>query len=310
MHVKIPVTEIMVEDVLTGAPETTASEAATAMREREVSSIVVSENGSPVGILTEGDFARHLCHAHDLGRHTIGDVMSAPLTAIGPDATILDAAKQLREHGIDHLPIVDGDRGEGGDGTLVGIVTASDLSYFIPQLLHPPIELGEVPPKRSVRTDTQYERENWSFGYHGADDTQVSVGDVAEFSKRLSEEDVEAFAEVSGDTNRLHLEESYARRTRFGTRIVHGVLAVGLISAALARLPGLTIYLSQEISFQGPIEVDERATARCEIIDNLGGSRFRVATTVTDSDDETVLDGEAVVLVDELPSELDEEAPT
>ena len=309
MHAQIPVTEILVEDVLTASPETTATEAATEMREREVSSIVVVDDGSPVGILTEGDFARHLCHAQDLGRHTLDDVMSTPLTTIEPDATILDAAAVLRSKGIEHLPVVD-ERSEGhdsmeGDDHLLGIVTASDLSYFIPQLLRPPIELGDVPPKRSVRTDTQYEREDWSFGYHGADDTQVSVGDVAEFSKRLSERDVEAFAEVSGDTNRLHLEESYARETRFGTRIVHGVLGLGLVSAALARLPGLTIYLAQEISFLGPIEVGDRATARCEIIDDLGSSRFRVGTTVTDSDDETVLDGEAVVLVDELPSEDD-----
>lgn len=305
MRETIPVTEVMVTDVTTATPDSTVTEAAETISDRDVSSIVVVDEDTPVGIVTEGDFARQLCDREDLGHARLEDVMSTPLSTVGPDATVTEAAERLRSIDAEHLPVVDDD--------LRGIVTAAELSYFIPQLLRPPVTHESEPPKRVVRTDTQYERDDWTFEYHGTDETTVSVGDVATFSKAITEADVESFADVTGDTNRLHLEEPYAAETRFGRRIAHGVLALGLVSAALARLPGLTIYLSQEVSFRAPIDVGERVRARCEIVDDLGDSTYRVETTVLDEGDTTVLEGEAVVLVDELPPEsvLEvEETPT
>jgi len=121
------------------------------------------------------------------------------------------------------------------------------------------------------------------------------------FSKRLAESEVEGFADASGDTNRLHLDAAYAEGTRFGRRIVHGTLVAGTISAALARLPGLIIYLSQELSYLGPVDIDERVTAECEVVESLGGDRYCLDTRVTGADGEPVLDGEAVVLADTIP---------
>ncbi len=129
----------------------------------------------------------------------------------------------------------------------------------------------------------------------------LGVGEFVEFSKRIDEAEVRAFAEASGDTNRLHLDEGFAAGTRFGGRIVHGTLVAGLISAALARLPGLTIYLSEELSFRAPARVGSRLTARCEIVEDLGGHRYRLTTEVGDGEGTVLIDGEAVVLVDELP---------
>ncbi len=295
MH-EISVTEIMVEDVATVTPETTAAEASRTIRDRDVGSVVVVRGEEPVGIVTEGDFARNLCDRHDLGHVELEGIMSTPLVTVGPETSVLDAAETVRVESIKHLPVVDG-------GSLVGIVTTTELSYYIPQLVHPPVAHEPEPPMLTVRTDTQYEREGWEFEYHGADETTVSVGDVAVFSKRLTAADVEAFADASGDTNRLHLEAEYASETRFDEQIAHGVLVVGLVSAALARLPGLTIYLAQEISFRGPIGVGGRATARCEIVDDLGDSKFRIETSVLDEEGTSVLEGEAVVLIEELPPE-------
>ncbi len=294
MFEDIPVREVMLVDVATAEIDRTAEEAAVTIREEDVGSVVVLREGTPVGILTEADFARQLCDRPDLAGVELEEVMSAPLVTVGPDVSIHEAAATVREHDIKHLPVVD-------DGELRGIVTTAELCRYIPQLMHPPAARPELPPRRSIRPDTAYEREEWSFEYRGVDETKVSVGDVATFERSLSTEDVEAFADATGDTNRLHLEEAYAAGTRFGGRIAHGALAVGLISAALARLPGLTIYLSQEAAFRGPLAVGDRASARCEIVDDLGGSKFRVETTVSDGDDEPVLEGEAVVLVDELP---------
>jgi acyl dehydratase len=131
---------------------------------------------------------------------------------------------------------------------------------------------------------------------------ELTVGDTVEFSKTISDADVRRFAVSSGDTNPLHLDEEFAEQTRFKGRIAHGTLVGGLISAALARLPGLTIYLSQDLEFHGPVRIGDRVTAECEIVEDLGHDQYRLTTTVSDGE-EIVIDGEAVVLIDERPDE-------
>lgn len=145
-----------------------------------------------------------------------------------------------------------------------------------------------------------YERDDWTFDRTVDDVESIAVGDRVRFTKHITEDDVAAFAEVSGDTNRLHLDADYAERSRFGGRIVHGTLVAGLISAALARLPGLTIYLSQVVDFLAPVEPDTTVTAVVEIVEDLGDGQFRLSTTIQDEAGTQVIDGEAVVLVDEV----------
>jgi acyl dehydratase len=136
----------------------------------------------------------------------------------------------------------------------------------------------------------------WEVEFHGTDD-ELSVGDRIRFTKTLTEADVDRFAAASGDTNPIHLDEEWARETRFGGRIVHGILASGLISAALARLPGSVIYLSQDVEFRAPVRLGDRITAEVEAVESLGGGRFRLRTLVR-KDEDIVIDGEAVILVD------------
>ncbi|WP_137288752.1 MaoC family dehydratase [Natronorubrum halophilum] len=145
---------------------------------------------------------------------------------------------------------------------------------------------------------------DWQFDRTVDDAAQISVGDTVTFEKALSEDDVRAFAHVSGDTNRLHLDDEFASKTRFGERIVHGTLVSGLISAALARLPGLTIYLSQDLEFSGPVGIGDRVSARVEIVEDLGNDQYRLETVIRNEDDDaTVINGEAVVLIDDMPEE-------
>jgi len=145
---------------------------------------------------------------------------------------------------------------------------------------------------------------DWQFDRTVDDPDHISVGDTVTFEKALTDEDIRAFAAVSGDTNRLHLDEEFASETRFGERIVHGTLVSGLISAALARLPGLTIYLSQDLEFSGPVGIGDRVSARVEVVESLGNDQYRLETLVRDEDDDTtVINGEAVVLIDDLPAE-------
>ncbi|MEF8813322.1 MAG: MaoC family dehydratase [Halovenus sp.] len=129
---------------------------------------------------------------------------------------------------------------------------------------------------------------------------ELSVGDRFEFSKTITDDDVRRFAAASGDTNPLHLDDEFAEKTRFKGRIAHGTLVGGLISAALARVPGLVVYLSQDLEFHNPVRIDDRVTAECEIVENLGNSQFRLTTRVVD-DENVTIDGEAVILIDEHP---------
>jgi acyl dehydratase len=131
-------------------------------------------------------------------------------------------------------------------------------------------------------------------------DEQLAVGDTVRFTKALSEADVHRFAAASGDTNPIHLDDEWAEGTRFNGRIVHGTLAAGLISAALARLPGGIVYLSQDLGFRAPVRLGDRITADVEVVEDLGGDRYRLRTTV-EKEEEVVIDGEAVVLINEVP---------
>ena len=104
----------------------------------------------------------------------------------------------------------------------------------------------------------------------------LSPGMTATFSKMVAEFDVVAFAEVSGDHNPIHLDEEYAAKTPFKTRIAHGILSASYISAALAsRLPGPgAVYVGQTLKFKGPVRIVETVTARIEIIGRVPGKNF------------------------------------
>ncbi len=147
-----------------------------------------------------------------------------------------------------------------------------------------------------------YARPEWDLDSEAADPTELSVGDRITFSKTLTDEDVSAFADISGDTNRLHLETEFAEESRFGTRIVHGTLVSGLISAALARLPGLTIYLSQDMTFLAPAFIGDRLTATIEVVDDLEDNKYILSTNVHNDDGKQLIKGEAVVLIDPVPT--------
>ncbi|MFW5905697.1 MAG: MaoC family dehydratase [archaeon] len=138
----------------------------------------------------------------------------------------------------------------------------------------------------------------WDWERTVDDVEEIAVGDSITFSKEISDDDVRSFAVASGDTNPLHLEDEYAEQTRFGGRIAHGMLVGGLISAALARLPGTVVYLSQDFRFKGPVRIGDRATAEVEVLELLDGGRYRLSTQVL-VDEEAVIDGEATVLIDE-----------
>jgi acyl dehydratase len=129
----------------------------------------------------------------------------------------------------------------------------------------------------------------------------LTVGQSAEYSKVVSDEDVKLFAKITGDFNPVHIDEEAAAKTRFGGRIAHGMLSGGLVSAAIAnKLPGEgSIYLAQTMRFTAPVRIGDTVTVSLTVLELLSKKRVRLATVCRNQNGETVLDGEATILVDE-----------
>jgi 3-hydroxybutyryl-CoA dehydratase len=127
----------------------------------------------------------------------------------------------------------------------------------------------------------------------------LTVGMTDAYVHTVTEADVVSFATVSGDHNPVHLDEEFARTTRFKGRIVHGMLSAGFISTAIAsRLPGPgTIYLTQNLAFRAPVRIGDRVEARVTVTDIIRDKARVALKTVCTVGDVVVIDGEALVVI-------------
>ena len=125
----------------------------------------------------------------------------------------------------------------------------------------------------------------------------LEVCDHAEFAKTISEADIYLYAGISGDYNPAHINEEYAKNTFFKTRIAHGMLSAGFISAVIGmKLPGPgTVYLRQTLDFLAPVRIGDTVTATVEVVEKLEKKQVRLKTTCTNQEGVTVLKGEALV---------------
>ena len=128
---------------------------------------------------------------------------------------------------------------------------------------------------------------------------QLTPGMSASTSKTVTEADIIMFAGISTDVNPAHLDEEYCKGTMFGTRIAHGMLSAGFISATLAnKLPGPgTIYLSQTLKFKAPVKIGDTVVARCTIKELTPEKRKAKFDTVCTVRGKVVLEGEADIMV-------------
>jgi 3-hydroxybutyryl-CoA dehydratase len=87
----------------------------------------------------------------------------------------------------------------------------------------------------------------------------IHVGDTDTFTRTWTEEDVVTFARLSGDTNPLHVDISYAKTTKFESRLVHGMLLGALFSQFVGMyIPGKRcLYLSQSLFFKKPVYIGD-----------------------------------------------------
>ena len=126
----------------------------------------------------------------------------------------------------------------------------------------------------------------------------LAVGMTASTGKTITAADILMFAAVSTDTNPVHLNEEAAAKTPFGTRIAHGMLSAGLISAVLGtKLPGPgTVYLSQTLRFRAPVKIGDTVTAMVEVTELDAAKQRATLKTTCSVRGKLVIDGEAVVI--------------
>jgi 3-hydroxybutyryl-CoA dehydratase len=138
---------------------------------------------------------------------------------------------------------------------------------------------------------------------HGLYFEDLSVGQSAETTQVASTETVEAFAEVSGDRNPVHLDEAYARTTTFGGRIAHGMLGAAYISAVIGdKLPGPgVVYMTQSLRFRRPVRLGDAVTTRVTVKQLYPQRAHALLATVCEVDGKAVIDGEALVMVPRRP---------
>jgi 3-hydroxybutyryl-CoA dehydratase len=128
----------------------------------------------------------------------------------------------------------------------------------------------------------------------------IEIGTIASLSKTVTNEDIVTFADVVGDHNPVHLNDEYAKTTRFGRRIAHGILGAGLISAVIGtKLPGPgTIYLSQTLKFMAPVYPGDTITAKVTVTKIREDKGIITLNTICfNQEQKNVIEGEAVVMV-------------
>ena len=128
----------------------------------------------------------------------------------------------------------------------------------------------------------------------------LKIGDKFSTSREVTDELIRRFAEVSGDYNPIHLDEKFAKRTRFGKRIAHGMLSGAFISAVLGNefKERKIVYLSQTMRFTAPVFIGDTVTTTGTIT-NIRESKGIVTleTVCTNQNGETLVKGEAAVMI-------------
>ena len=126
----------------------------------------------------------------------------------------------------------------------------------------------------------------------------LQLNDSGSFTKTITEHDVFAFADASGDFNPLHIDEEYARRSRFGKRIAHGILMAGIISTVLgSEIPGIgTIFVELHIRFLKPVFFGDTITANAIVSQIMNPKRVRLVVYCVNQNGEDVALGNAVVI--------------
>ncbi|WP_420796537.1 bifunctional enoyl-CoA hydratase/phosphate acetyltransferase [Ectothiorhodospira haloalkaliphila] len=128
---------------------------------------------------------------------------------------------------------------------------------------------------------------------------EIQVGDSATIERRLTMDDIKLFAIMSGDVNPAHVDEDFAKSTRFQEIIAHGMWGGALISTVLGtELPGPgTIYLGQTLRFKAPVGLGDVLRVHVKVLEkDPGKNGIKFDCRCTNQDDRDVIVGVADVL--------------
>jgi 3-hydroxybutyryl-CoA dehydratase len=129
---------------------------------------------------------------------------------------------------------------------------------------------------------------------------QLKVGDKFTTERLVTDELIRQFAEVSGDYNPIHLDEEYAKQTRFGKRIAHGMLSGAFISAVLGNeLKNMkVVYLSQTLKFTAPVYIGDTVTTTATVTNIREDKPIVTSETVcTNQNGEILVTGESKIMI-------------
>ncbi|UCF29242.1 MAG: MaoC family dehydratase [Chloroflexota bacterium] len=130
-----------------------------------------------------------------------------------------------------------------------------------------------------------------------------NVGEKAEMTKEITENDITSMAEITGDFNPIHIDEDFAKKTRFKGCIAHGVLSNGLISAVLGmHLPGPgAIYLGQTLKYLNPVRAGDTLRAEVEVSKWRPDKKIiHLETRCLNQHNDIIVEGEAVMLIETI----------
>jgi 3-hydroxybutyryl-CoA dehydratase len=132
----------------------------------------------------------------------------------------------------------------------------------------------------------------------------LEVGQEASLSNTVTEDVINAFADVSGDRNPVHLDEAYAATTMFKGRIAHGMLSAAYISAVFGmKLPGPgAIYISQTLAFKAPVKIGDTVVTTVKLVELIPEKKRARFETVCTVGGKPVLTGEAQLMIPNRPA--------
>jgi len=129
---------------------------------------------------------------------------------------------------------------------------------------------------------------------------EIEVGLIHNFEVDMAEELTKKFANISGDFNPLHMDEQYAKETKFGKRVVHGMLLASFFSRLVGMyLPGKNaLYFSQNLNFVKPCFIGDRVTVEGEIIDKSESTKIiKLKTSIKNQEGESLVEGTSQVMI-------------
>ena len=129
-------------------------------------------------------------------------------------------------------------------------------------------------------------------------ENKITAGYTYKKSVLVTEKMVQDFALCTGDNNPVHLNDNYAKASKFKRKIAHGLLVGSFISAVLGNeFPGHgTIYISQSLNFTSPVFINDKITIVIDVLEGSNSKRMKLKTLCMNQDNNVVIDGEAVVI--------------